>query len=207
MGYGTAGCRYGSVLITTCMLRIGITNWYLSYRPLEFLDSLQMWIFVLYYITLLLSEKLLCQFVSFDTRQRMDTSRLLMNFSINQDYARSGFVQEWLDSRKAIKRNRWFFVAVGSSTWIDRIIHPKLCNPSSKCSTVFPGICFSCRGEREVRRKGTKNLRSTCSKGSREKREKRKREEGKESLKSRTVKKNASVKAFWIEGAHARWRW
>ena len=51
-----------------------------------------------------------------------------------------------------------------------------------------------------------KNLRSTCSKGSRKKRGKRKGEgeKGKESLKSRTVKKNASVKAFWIEGAHAR---
>lgn len=24
MGYGTAGCRYGSVLITTCMLKIDI---------------------------------------------------------------------------------------------------------------------------------------------------------------------------------------
>lgn len=120
--------------------------------------------------------------------------------SSKNDWIRGKLLKETDDSS-------WHWdLSLGS---IESSIHPKLCNPSSKCSTVFPGICFSCRGEREVRRKGTKNLRSTCSKGSREKREKRKREreEGKESLKSRTVKKNASVKAFWIEGAHARWRW
>lgn len=115
--------------------------------------------------------------------------------SSKNDWIRGKLLKETDDSS-------WHWdLSLGS---IESSIHPKLCNPSSKCSTVFPGICFSCRGEREVRRKGTKNLRSTCSKGSREKREKRKREEGKESLKSRTVKKNASVKAFWIEGAHAR---
>lgn len=65
-------------------------------------------------------------------------------------------------------------------------------------------ISFKRRGKRMKyagHEEEDKNLRSTCSEGSEEKRE---GEKGKESLKSRTVKKNASVKAFWIEGAHAR---
>lgn len=65
-------------------------------------------------------------------------------------------------------------------------------------------ISFKRRGERMKyagHEEEDKNLRSTCSEGSEEKRE---GEKGKESLKSRTAKKNASVKAFWIEGAHAR---
>lgn len=75
-------------------------------------------------------------------------------------------------------------------------------------------ISFKRRGERMKyagHEEEDKNLRSTCSEGSEEKREgekeregEREGEKGKESLKSRTVKKNASVKAFWIEGAHAR---
>lgn len=58
MGYGTAGCRY-VVLITICMLRIGVTNWYLSYRPLEFLDSVKMEN-VNVNIYIVLSKKLIC---------------------------------------------------------------------------------------------------------------------------------------------------